>query len=150
MNSSPPAHLHGLCVCTHCLSLPSGTAHELHGYTPIHLLGSKFSLFALASRPFKIWLILVFLTMSPELSFSVPKVWSHWFSCWASCMSSLFLPQHLCVSCYFCESPLWLYTNQWIMGSRTWNWCAVGGHNQNEKWTVIFHRIKSTMKPVKM
>lgn len=102
MNSSPPAHLHGLCVCTHCLSLPSGTAHELHGYTPIHLLGSKFSLFALASRPLKIWLILVFLTMSPELSFSVPKVWSHWFSCWASCMSSLFLPQHLCVSCYFC------------------------------------------------
>lgn len=53
-------------------------------------------------------------------------------------------------SCYFCETPLLLYTKQCIMDSRAGNWCAVGMQCAREIIGILFHGRKSIMKPIKM
>lgn len=53
-------------------------------------------------------------------------------------------------SCYFCETPLLLYTNQCVMDSRAGNWCAVGMQCAREIIGILFHGRKSIMKPINM
>lgn len=53
-------------------------------------------------------------------------------------------------SCYFCKTPLLLYTDQCVMDSRAGNWCALGTQYAREITGILFHGRRSIMKPIKM
>lgn len=74
-------------LCANCIK-PGSSSPSFSEASPVS---------AIALTPFKVWLMLDFLSASHH-PFFIPLVWSPWFSWYASYTSSSFPRQHLCIA----------------------------------------------------